>query len=207
MLPLQNPTPRLVLASASPARARLLHAMGLDFTVRVMPIDEELVKDGLRADGIAASEAAVALASLKGERVAVTAAADELVIAADQLLEAADGAWPDKPTTPAALRGQLMQLQGAVHRLHTAVALYRNGARIWHHVTSPAVRLRPLGPDFVEAYVAAAGAALLGCGGGYQLEALGPHVVLGIQGDAFAVQGLPLLALADQLRVQGALLA
>ncbi len=205
--PLQAAAPRLVLASSSPARARLLRQVGLVFAVRAMPVDEAAVREGLRADGVDAGEAAVALASLKGERVAMTAAADELVIAADQVLEAADGTWPDKPVTREAVVDQLLALAGGVHRLHTAVVLHRGGARIWHHLTNPAVRLRPLERRLVERYVDAAGDDLLGCVGGYQLEALGPHVVTEVRGDAFAVQGLPLLALIDQLRVQGALLA
>ena len=202
---LQNASPRLVLASSSPTRARLLHGTGLAFEVRTAPIDEALVKEGLRSDGVDGGEAAVALASLKGERVAITAAPDELVIAADQLLETAAGAWLEKPRTSDELRQQLAILQGQVHRLHTAVALFRGGARIWHHLESPAVRLRPLTAGFVERYVATAGEDLLGSVGGYQLEALGPHVVTDVRGDAFAVQGLPLLSLVDQLRVQGAL--
>ncbi|MFW5678794.1 MAG: Maf family protein [Pseudomonadota bacterium] len=204
---LQLPGLRLVLASASPARARLLRQVDLAFEVRPAAIDEDLVREGLRADGVDGAEAAVALASLKGERVALAAATDELVIAADQLLETAEGVWPDKPSSRTDLKRQLTLLSGKVHRLHTAVALYRGGARVWHHVTSPIVRLRPLSPEFVERYVAAAGDDLLGCIGGYQIEALGPHVVLDVRGDAFAVQGLPLLALVDQLRVQGVLAA
>ena len=204
MTGLQNPSPRLVLASGSAARARLLRPCGLVFEVRVGPVDEALVKEGLRHDGVDGGEAAVALASLKGERVAVTAAPDELVIAADQLLETTTGAWLDKPEGRNDLVRQLLALAGGVHRLHTAVVLYRGGARIWHHLASPAVRVRPLQAAFVERYVEAAGAELLGCVGGYQIEALGPHVVSDVRGDAFAVQGLPLLPLLDQLRLQGA---
>ena len=202
---LQDPSLRLVLASQSTARARLLAAAGLDFEVRTAPVDEALVRDGLAADGVDGAEAAVALASIKGERVAATAARDELVIAGDQLLETADGAWPDKPETREAVAAQLRCLAGSTHSLHTAAVVFRGGVRVWHHVASPKVTMRPLSEAFIERYLAAAGDTLLGCVGGYQVEGLGGHVLTRIHGDRHAVEGLPLLPLVAALREQGAL--
>ncbi|MEO1090447.1 MAG: Maf family protein [Pseudomonadota bacterium] len=202
---LQQPLPPIVLASASPARARLLAQAGIEVGVQVAPVDEALVREGLRVDGVGGAEAAVALASLKGERVALGVPPETLVLAGDQLLETDDGAWLEKAESADALVEQLSSLQGRTHRLHTAAVLFRDGARIWHHVTSPRVTLRPFDRDFARRYVEAAGDALLGCVGGYQLEGLGPHVVAAVAGDAFAVQGLPLLAVVDALRTQGAL--
>lgn len=202
---LQNVSPRLVLASGSAARAALLAAAGLAFETRVVPVDEELVREGLAADGVDGAEAAVALASLKGERVALAAAPDELVIAGDQLLETDDGTWPDKPLTRDALVAQLRLLAGRTHTLHTAAVLFRGGTRVWHHVASPKVTVRPLTDAFIDRYVEAAGEALLGCVGGYQIEGLGVHVLSGVRGDAHAVQGLPLIPLVGALRVQGVL--
>ena len=172
--------------------------------MRPTAVDEALVKEALRADGVDGAEAAVALASVKGERAAASASADDLVIAGDQLLETAAGEWPEKPATRDAVVDQLLLLGGTSHRLHTACVLFRNHARIWHCVASPLVRMRRLGRAFVERYVDAAGDGLLGSVGGYQLEALGPHVLASVEGDAFAVQGLPLLPLLDQLRQLGA---
>ena len=205
MIELQRPELRLVLASASPARRRLLQAAGLVFEVRTSPVDEALVREGLKADGVGGDEAAVALASLKGERVALAAARDEIVLAGDQLLETADGAWPDKPEDTAALEAQLARLAGTTHTLHTAAVLFRGGSRVWHHVASPKVTLRALSEAFIARYVALAGDEILGCVGGYQIEGLGAHVLANIRGDAYAVEGLPLLAVLAALRTQGVL--
>ena len=205
MIELQRPEFRLVLASASPARRRLLEAAGLVLEVRSVPVDEPLVREGLKGDGVGADEAAVALASLKGERVATAAARDEIVLAGDQLLETTDGDWPDKPEDPAALQAQLLRLAGTTHTLHTAAVLFRGGSRVWHHVASPKVTLRALSEAFVERYVALAGDEALGCVGGYRIEGLGAHVLAGIRGDAYAVQGLPLLPVLAALRTQGVL--
>ena len=205
MIALQRPELRLVLASSSPARRRLLEAAGLTLEVRTSPVDEAMVREGLKADGVAGDEAAVALASLKGERVAMAAGRDEILLAGDQLLETADGAWPDKPDDTAALEAELARLAGATHTLHTAAVLFRGGSRVWHHVASPKVTLRALSADFIQRYVALAGDDVLGCVGGYQIEGLGAHVLATIRGDAYAVQGLPLLPVLAALRTQGVL--
>ena len=205
MIALQQPEFRLVLASASAARRRLLEGAGVSLEVRTSPVDEALVREGLKADGVAADEAAVALASLKGERVAASAARDEIVLAGDQLLESADGAWPDKPEDAAALEAQLTRLAGTTHTLHTAAVLFRGGSRVWHEVVRPRVTLRALSPAMIRRYVELAGDEALGCVGGYQIEGLGAHLLAEIRGDAFAVQGLPLLQVLAALRTQGVL--
>lgn len=205
MIDWQSPRPPLVLASASPARRRLLEAAGLAFEVRTSPVDEALVREGLQSDGVAGDEAAVTLASVKGERVALSAAPDEVVLAGDQLLVTADGAWLDKPADAPAVAAQLARLAGATHTLYTAAVMFRGGGRVWHHVAAPKVTVRALADGFIRRYVAAGGEALSGCVGGYQMEGLGAHVLAGIRGDAYAVQGLPLLAVLDGLRAQGVL--
>ena len=87
--------PRVVLASASPTRARLLRAAGVPFEQRPAAIDEPSLKEALRAEGVAAGDAAVALAELKAERVAVRMP-DSIVLGADQILTC-EGRWFDKP--------------------------------------------------------------------------------------------------------------
>ena len=56
--------PRVVLASASPTRAQLLRAAGVPFEQRPAAVDEASLKEALRAEGVAAGDAAVALAVL-----------------------------------------------------------------------------------------------------------------------------------------------
>src|SRR5690348_3341252 len=98
----------LVLASASPARARLLIAAGVEIRIEPAEIDETAIKQEFRAGGRSAVDCALALAEAKAGRVA----RDHdraLVIGADQILVCADQ-WFDKPTDLAAARAQLKTL-------------------------------------------------------------------------------------------------
>ena len=108
--------------------------------------------------------------------------------------------WFDKPADHGVLRDQLMAISGQTHVLETAAVLLYRGARIWHQLARPKLTVRPLAAEFIDQYVASAGDELLSCVGGYQIEALGPHLFHRIEGDEFSIRGLPLLPLLGFLR-------
>jgi len=61
--------------------------------------------------------------------------------------------------------------------------------------------MRPFSDAFLEAYLVDAGAGILGSVGAYHVESFGIQLFSKIDGDTFTVQGLPLLALLDFLRL------
>ena len=200
---LARPLP-VVLASASPTRAHLLQAAGVPFEQRPAAIDEASLKEALHAEGLTPGDAAVALAELKAERVA-SRGPDAIVLGADQILTC-EGRWFDKPRHRAEASAQLEVLAGKRHELATAVVAVRGGARVWHHVAMPRLWLRPSSASFREAYRDAVGEAALRSVGAYQIEGVGAQLLARIEGDHFAVLGLPLLELLEFLRAQGVLL-
>lgn len=191
----------LVLASASPARARLLSAAGLKPTIEPADIDEAPIKAAFRAGGRDAGACAVALAEAKAKRVA-DRMPGAMVLGADQIL-VCDGEWFDKPVDRATARAQLIALRGKRHVLATAAVLVQNGAVIWQALEQPALIMRPFTDEFLETYLAAAGDATLASVGAYQLEGTGIQLMAAVEGDHFAILGLPLLPLLDFLRDTG----
>ncbi len=196
-------TPRLVLASASPTRAALLRHAGVACIAEAAGIDEEEIKRALKSEGAASAEAALTLAELKARKLSLRHVG-AFVIGADQMLECA-GTWYDKPADLGAARDQLKALGGKEHELLSAVVAVRDGSRLWHHVERARLRMRPLSDAFIESYLAAVGEAACRSVGAYQLEGLGAQLFERVEGDYFAVLGLPLLPLLAFLREHGML--
>ena len=193
---IQAPSPPLILASQSTARAGLLTAAGLRFEAQPARVDESAIKQACRAEGLDAADAALTLAGLKAERIRD---ADALVIGADQLLVCGD-AWFDKPADIEGARAHLRALRGQTHRLVTAVVCRRGGQEVWRHVAEPRLRMRGFSDAFLEDYLAAEGDAVLACVGAFRLEGLGVHLFDSVQGEHAAILGLPMLPLLGFLR-------
>jgi septum formation protein len=191
----------VILASASKSRANLLRAAGVDVEIVPAHADEEAVKNALKAEGATAAQCAETLAELKAVQVSQRYD-NALVIGADQMLEC-EGAWFDKPADMTGARNHLVALRGKTHVLPTAVAVALNGARIWHHVATPRLTVRPYSDAFIDGYLKAAGTAVLSSVGAYQLESLGAQLFSKIEGDFFTILGLPLLPLLAFLREHG----
>lgn len=194
----------IILASKSAARRAVLEGAGVPFEAAVAGVDEDAVKTELLAQGASPQAIAEALAERKAVRI--SQARPGLVIGADQTLEFEGGLY-DKVDTLAAARQRLKLLRGRPHQLHSAVVVAKDGAAIWRQTVSATLSMRDFSDAFLESYLAQEGEAALGSVGCYRLEAMGAQLFARIEGDYFAILGLPLLGLLDLLRQQEVLSA
>ena len=139
---------RIILASASVARAELLRAAGVDFAVEPAAIDEDWLKRDARRDGDSAIECAAALAAAKARCVS-NRHPEALVIGADQIL-AIGTEWFDKPGDLAEASGQLRVLRGQTHSLATAVCVAKGGVSLWRATSEPEMTMRRFAPRSVR---------------------------------------------------------
>ncbi|HSI39694.1 MAG TPA: Maf family protein [Xanthobacteraceae bacterium] len=193
----------LQLASRSLARQDLLRGAGLPFELINASIDERALEQEARDAGAGPAEVARRLAGAKA--LAAAAPRGALVIGADQTLEL-DGTAFHKPADRTAARAQLQALAGRSHVLHAAVAVVRDGALLFETLAAARLTMRALDDAALDAYLDAAGAAVLGSVGAYQLEGLGIHLFTRIEGEHSVILGLPLLPLLAFLRREGLLL-
>jgi len=199
----QAPAPRLILASASPPRRALLAAASLRFDTIPANIDENAVKQSIRAGGGCAADAALMLADQKAASVPDGGA---IVIGCDQILVCGED-WFDKPVDLPAARAHLLALRGRTHELVTAVVCRLDGSAVWRHVETPRLAMRAFSDAFLDAYLAAEGTAVLTSVGAYRMEGAGMHLFDRIEGEHGAILGLPMTPLLAFMRRFGILLA
>ena len=192
---------RLILASASIARATLLRSAGVSFEVLPAGIDEDAIKEGLQAEAARPRGIAAALAERKALQVS-SARPDALVIGADQTLDF-DGELLSKSAAMDAVRLQLLSLRGRSHTLATAAVMARDGVVVWRLVTDATLWMRDFSDSFLDDYLAREGDGLLDLVGGYRLEGLGAQLFRRIDGDYFSILGLPLIPVLNALRDRG----
>ena len=197
----RSPEARLVLASASPPRARLLRDAGVPVEIVPPGIDEESVKRGLRGAGIDGAELAERLAEEKARSVARQG---KLVLGADQVLILGERVF-DKPASRAAAAEQLAALAGRTHRLLSAACIAEDGSPVWHCTGEARLTMRNFGAAFAKDYLDRIGEAALSGPGAYRVEGPGIQLFEAIEGDWPTILGLPLLALMAYLRRRGAI--
>lgn len=188
--------PRVVLASASPARLGTLQRAGITPEVEVSGIDE----DAIGADSV--QELVSALARAKAEAVAARRrdaadgdGRDEVIIGCDSLLEL-DGLALGKPGDPAdaVRRWRLMRgRSGVLHTGHHVIRLPGGTSRT--ATGSTTVYFADLDNTEIDAYVATG--EPLAVAGAFTIDGLGGPYVTRIEGDPHNVIGisLPLLRL------------
>jgi septum formation protein len=87
----------------------------------------------------------------------------------------------------------------------TAATVVRNDESLWQAVERPRLTMRGFSDRFLDHYLDAMGERALKAVGGYEIEGLGAQLMEKIEGDYFAILGLPLLPLLHFLRDAGAL--
>ena len=192
---------RIVLASKSAVRRSILINAGLDVDVVSPGVDEDAIKTKMTGQG--AEAIAQALAEAKARAVSLQRL-DDWVIGADQILRL-EGRLYDKAASLDAAKERLDHLRGRAHELVCAVALARAGEIRRTHVAVSRLEMRSFSDAFLDNYLERAGEGILASVGCYAYESLGAQLFDRVDGDFYAILGLPLLPLLAMLRGEGAL--
>jgi septum formation protein len=191
----------LILASGSGSRAKILQAAGVDFDIIPAHVDEDAVKDSMLAAGQSHRAVADALAELKAQRVSSQHPQD-FVIGADQVLSF-DNVLVNKCETLAEARVLLSRLRGKSHELYSATVLAKGGSPVWRHVAKATLTMHDFSDAVLDRHLEMGGESLLSGVGCYRLEDSGAQLFARVDGDYFAILGLPLIPLLSALREQG----
>jgi septum formation protein len=183
---------RVVLASSSPRRRELLALIGIPHEVRPANIDETMrPREAPRrhAERLA-REKAGAIATRDPDRI--TIGADTVVVINRKVL--------GKPADVDDAARMLRMLSGREHTVITAVAVSR-GRKLRSAIEEVRVKFRRLRAEEIDAYIATG--EPMDKAGAYGIQGYGATIVERIEGDYFAVMGLPLVRLVGLMRDVG----
>jgi len=183
---------RVVLASSSPRRRQLLNLIGIAHEVRPANIDESpRPREAPRrhAERLAREKASAVSTRDPG---LITIGADTVVVINRTVL--------GKPADGDEAARMLGLLSGREHLVITAVAVSR-GEKLRSAIEEVRVKFRRLRDDEIQAYIATG--EPMDKAGAYGIQGFGATIVERIEGDYFAVMGLPLVRLVGLLRDVG----
>jgi septum formation protein len=181
--------PRLILASRSPRRAELLQRLGLRFEVLPAEIDETYVDHEMPAVHAERLAREKAFAISHAHPDALVVGSDTIVVLGSDVL--------GKPRDDAEAVSMLMRLEGREHQVFTGVAV-ASGGRVESELERVTVRFGKLSRRECEEYVATG--EPMDKAGGYGIQGFGSALVEAIDGDYFAVMGLPVVCTLKLIR-------
>ncbi len=184
--------PRLILASSSPRRARILESLGLRFEIRPADVDET-VRPG-ESPKAAVRRLARAKALIHGGKANCVIAADTVVVLGSRIL--------GKPRDRAEARSMLKDLSGRAHTVATGVAICWGG-RMASVVDLTKVRFRRMSRAEIERYVRTG--EPLDKAGAYHVEGGGAAFIEAIHGSPSNVAGLSVTTVLRLLKRAGVL--
>ena len=186
---------KLILASASPRRAEILHGAGLQFSVISSAVDETPMP------GEAPQDLVRRLALAKAELVAARAIGPAIVIAADTIV-VLEGAILGKPRTSDDARQMLEKLSGRTHSVMTGVTLIRlPDVERREFIEATQVHFASLSRQEIVKYLASGES--FDKAGAYAIQGFGGRYIPRIEGCYFNIVGLPLARLCRELAELG----
>ena len=188
---------KIVLASKSGVRKKILNQNGINCEVVPSNVDEDQIKESMIKEKATPKEISKSLAELKANKVSEKKPND-LVLGADSVIDL-DGELISKPTTREEAFDILNKLNGKKHQLISSVCISKNSSMIWNSTDSSNLTMKELNSDQIKSYLKKIKDKELFAYGVYQIEASGRSLFSKIEGDENTIMGLPVKQIKEYL--------
>ncbi len=188
---------KIILASRSEVRKKILNQNGINCEVIPANIDENQVKESLFEEKATPEIISKNLAELKANKVSEKKP-NEIILGADSVLDL-NGELISKPTNKKEALTILQKLNGQKHQLISSVCISKNGSMIWNFTDASTLTMKQLNLDEIKLYLAKIKDKELYAYGVYQIEADGRFLFSKIEGDEDTIMGLPVKQIKEYL--------
>jgi septum formation protein len=181
---------RIILASKSGVRKKILDSNNIDCDVIVSNVDEDEVKASLQSEGADPLTISKNLAEIKSIKVS-SKKPDKLVLGADSVVSL-NNEIINKPRSREEALKILKKLNNSKHYLISSVCFSKNGAMVWNHSDSSELKMKNLSDIDLSSYLKKIQTKTLLSYGVYQIEADGLELFEYVKGETDSIMGLPI---------------
>ena len=189
---------KIILASQSGVRKKILDDYKIQAEVVVSNIDEDEIKTSLLAEGADPLAVSKNLAELKSIKVS-SKNPDRLVLGADSVISL-NNELINKPKSREEALEILKKLNNAKHYLISSVCLSKNGSMVWNHSDSSELKMKDHSNKQLIDYLKKIKTETLLAYGVYQVEADGLKLFEYIKGDKDSIMGLPVREIINYIK-------
>ena len=188
---------KIVLASKSEVRKKILEENKIKCVVEPSNIDEDSVKDSLLRDNASPEIISKNLAELKANKISQKRNND-LVLGADSVIDL-KGKIISKPINREKALEILLDLNGQTHHLISSVCISQNGSMIWNYTDKASLTMKKMSKEELKKYLAKISDEALYAYNVYQIEGEGRSLFSKIEGDKNTIMGLPIKKIKEYL--------
>ena len=189
---------KIILASKSGVRKKILNLHGINCEVLPSNIDEDQVKESLLKENATPEIISKNLAELKANKIS-SKKQEELVLGADSVVDL-NNELISKPKNREEALEILKKLNGQKHQLISSVCISKNGSMIWNYTDTSTLTMKKLSLDEIKSYLLKIRDKELYAYGVYQIEAGGRSLFSNIEGEEDSIMGLPIKKIKEYLK-------
>ena len=188
---------KIILASKSKVRKKILEQYGIKCDVEPSYVDEETIKKSLDKQNASPEIISKNLAELKSNKISQKFP-ESFVIGAASVIDL-EGKVLSKPEDRKEAMKILESLNGKTHYLISSVCISKNGGMVWNYTDKAALTMKEMSKEELELYLSKISNDDLFAYNVYQIEGLGKSLFSKIEGNENTIMGLPVEKIKEYL--------
>ena len=192
---------KIILASKSKVRKKILDKNNITNTVEPSNVDEDIIKLSLLSENANPEIISKNLAEVKANKISMKYS-DKLVLGADSVIDL-EGKLISKPENRETALRILKKLNGKSHYLISSVCISKNGMMIWNYTDKAKLTMKNFTEKELKQYLSKISDEALYAYNVYQIESEGRYLFTSIEGDEDTIMGLPIKKIKEYLKKHG----
>ena len=187
---------KILLATTSETRKKILISAGIKFICKPPLIDEEEEKEKIKKK---APEKICQILEKKKSTLTSLKYNSDYVLGIDTCI-IFKKKFLSKPKSKKNAEKMLVELNGKKHKIYSSIYISKKGKKIWSYNDKAILEIKKMKKNEIKTYIKKLNQKKMESSGLYQIEDMGIKLFKKINGSYFTILGLPLIPLLNFLR-------